>query len=83
MKSSISQSMSRGTLNADISSTVQTEISTLLQGKSYEELTDLQKQVQAKLTGSEPVDVDYWENLLKSLVIWKAKVCHHCAFTRQ
>lgn len=53
---------------------VEAEVSTLLSGKSYEQLGTLQKQVQAKLASKEPVDVDYWEGLLKTLIVWKAKV---------
>lgn len=53
---------------------VEAELSALLSGKSYEQLVLLQKQVQAKLVSGEPVDIDYWEGLLKSLVVWKAKV---------
>jgi cactin len=53
---------------------VETEISTLLSGKSYEQLIALQQQVQAKLQSGEPLDTDYWEGLLKSLLVWKAKV---------
>lgn len=52
---------------------VEAELSALLSGKSYEQLVLLQKQVQAKLVSGEPVDIDYWEGLLKSLVVWKAK----------
>jgi len=54
---------------------VETEISTLLSGKSYDQLVALQRQVQAKLGSGEPVDTDYWEGLLKSLLVWKSKVC--------
>ncbi|KAF8525382.1 mid region of cactin-domain-containing protein [Gautieria morchelliformis] len=52
---------------------VETEISILLSGKSYEQLVTLQRQVQAKLQSGEPLDTDYWEGLLKSLLVWKAK----------
>ncbi|KAF9055004.1 hypothetical protein BDZ89DRAFT_1055631 [Hymenopellis radicata] len=31
------------------------------------------RQVQAKLTSGEPIDNDYWETLLKKLLVWKAK----------
>jgi hypothetical protein len=61
--------------DADVSSAVQAEIASLLTGKNYEELAELQGHVHAKLTSGEAVDVDYWESLLKSLVVWKAKVC--------
>ncbi|KAI6117625.1 mid region of cactin-domain-containing protein [Pisolithus croceorrhizus] len=39
----------------------------------YEHLATLQKQIQAKLSSGEPVDTDYWEALLKKLIVWKAK----------
>lgn len=53
--------------------TVKGEITRLLQGKSYDQLVALQQQVQRKLTSGEPVDVEYWESLLKELIVWKAK----------
>ncbi|KAG1753792.1 mid region of cactin-domain-containing protein [Suillus paluster] len=52
---------------------VETEITALLSGKSYEHLATLQKQIQAKLASGEPIDTDYWEGLLKKLLVWKAK----------
>ncbi|PCH41228.1 hypothetical protein WOLCODRAFT_100075 [Wolfiporia cocos MD-104 SS10] len=52
---------------------VEADITALLQGKSYEHLVALQKSVQAKLTSGEPIDTDYWEGLLKKLLVWKAK----------
>ncbi|KAG8713958.1 hypothetical protein FRC09_018156 [Ceratobasidium sp. 395] len=58
--------------NANISA-VESDITALLSGKSYEQLTQLQRQIQTKLSSGEPVDVDYWEGLLKSLLVWKAK----------
>lgn len=54
---------------------VETDITALLSGKSYEHLVSLQRQIQKKLTSGEPVDTDYWEGLLKKLLVWKAKVC--------
>lgn len=53
---------------------VEADITTLLSGKTYEHLAALQKQIQAKLASGEPVDTDYWEGLLKKLLVWKAKV---------
>lgn len=53
---------------------VKAEISTLLRGKTHEQLTALQGQVMRKLKSNEPIDTDYWENLLKELIVWKAKV---------
>ncbi|THV05472.1 hypothetical protein K435DRAFT_745229 [Dendrothele bispora CBS 962.96] len=52
---------------------VEADIAKLLSGKSYNELAALQRQIQDKLTSGEPVDTDYWESLLKKLLVWKAK----------
>ncbi|KIO31016.1 hypothetical protein M407DRAFT_141171 [Tulasnella calospora MUT 4182] len=52
---------------------VEREITTLLQGRSYEQLNLLQRQVQGKLSSGEPIDTEYWENLLKNIIVWKAK----------
>lgn len=48
-------------------------INTMLESKSTEELQQLQDQVRAKLASGEPVDVEYWERVLKSIVVWRAK----------
>lgn len=50
------------------------DIATKLAGKSHEELTLLQGQIQRKLGAGGAIDVDYWEALLKTLIVWKAKV---------
>lgn len=55
------------------SATVKAEITKLLSGKTFAQLVALQGQVQRKLGSGEPVDVEYWEGLLKELVVWKAK----------
>ncbi|KAL4266420.1 Splicing factor Cactin [Pleurotus pulmonarius] len=60
-------------MNVEVSLAVEADIHALLNGKSYEELSSLQRQVQDKLTSGEPVDTDYWEGLLKTLLVWKAK----------
>jgi hypothetical protein len=57
---------------------VEDDVTNLLATKSYDHLVVLQKQVQAKLSSGEPVDVDYWESLLKKLLVWKAKVRVRC-----
>ncbi len=41
--------------------------------KTYEQLEALEKQIRAKLRSNEPIDVDYWEQLLRNLLIYKAK----------
>lgn len=65
-------------LGAKAAAAVEADITSLLAGKSYEHLVALQKQVQAKLGSGEPVDIDYWEGLLKKLLVWKAKANITC-----
>jgi len=48
-------------------------IDELLRTKTYDELLTLESQIQAKLRSDEPMDVDYWQQLLRSLKIYKAK----------
>lgn len=54
-------------------SSVAADINRLLSPKSYEELSTLETQIRRKLNSKEPIDTDYWEQLLKSLTIWKAR----------
>ncbi|OXV10567.1 hypothetical protein Egran_01675 [Elaphomyces granulatus] len=54
-------------------SSVASDINRLLSPKSYEELEVLETQVKSKLNSNEPIDTDYWEELLRSLTIWKAR----------
>ena len=54
-------------------SSVASDVDKLLGPKTYEQLQALEKQIRAKLRSNEPIDVDYWEQLLRSLLIWKAK----------
>ena len=61
-------------MGVEAAAAVEADITALLQGKSYEHLVALQKSVQAKLTSGEPIDTDYWEGLLKKLLVFKAKV---------
>jgi Conserved mid region of cactin len=63
-------------LGREAAAAVEADIAALLQGKSYDHLLVLQRQIQAKLTSGEPVDTDYWEGLLKKLLVWKSKVSH-------
>ncbi|KAH9848505.1 mid region of cactin-domain-containing protein [Lenzites betulinus] len=60
-------------MGAAAAAAVEADISALLQGKTYDHLVQLQKQIQAKLVSGEPIDTDYWENLLQKLLVWKAK----------
>ena len=54
-------------------SSVAADVDKLLGPKTYEQLEVLEKQIRTKLQSNEPIDVDYWEQLLRSLLIWKAK----------
>ena len=57
---------------------IKAEFANLLRGKTQDQLNALQISVQRKLTSGEPIDVEYWENLLKELIVWKAKVRALC-----
>lgn len=61
-------------LGRQAAAAVEEDITALLAGKSYDHLLTLQKQIQSKLASGEPLDTDYWEGLLKKLLVWKAKV---------
>ncbi|ROT39485.1 hypothetical protein SODALDRAFT_322880 [Sodiomyces alkalinus F11] len=54
-------------------STVAADIDKILSPKTYEQLEALERQVKAKLRSDEDIDTDYWEQLLRSLLGWKAK----------
>ncbi|OJJ03574.1 hypothetical protein ASPVEDRAFT_85018 [Aspergillus versicolor CBS 583.65] len=52
---------------------VAADINKLLGPKSYDQLQALEGQVRRKLDSNEPIDTDYWEELLRSLTVWKAR----------
>ncbi|OAA55263.1 Cactin, domain protein [Niveomyces insectorum RCEF 264] len=54
---------------------VAADIDGILRPKSLVQLEALEKQITAKLqrAADEPIDTDYWEQLLKRLRVWKAK----------
>lgn len=54
-------------------SSVAADINRLLGPKSYEQLETIEVQVKKKLDSNEPIDTDYWEELLRSLTLWKAR----------
>ncbi|KAG2217165.1 hypothetical protein INT45_003589 [Circinella minor] len=56
-----------------VSEGVQEDVDRVLSGKSYDQLCVLQNHIMNKLSSNEPVDVEYWENLLSELVVYKAK----------
>jgi hypothetical protein len=61
-------------MGAEAAAVVESDIAKLLAGKSYEHLVTLQRQIQTKLASREPMDVEYWEGLLKKLLVYKAQV---------
>ena len=61
-------------MGVEAAAAVEGDISALLSDKTYNDLVALQRRIQEKLTSGEPVDTDYWEGLLKKLLVWKAKV---------
>lgn len=54
-------------------SSVSGDIDKILSPKTYEQLEALEKQIKAKLNSNEDIDTDYWEQLLRSLLAWKAR----------
>lgn len=61
-------------IGIEATAAVEADIATLLSGKTYDDLASLQRKVQEKLASREPIDTDYWEGLLKKLLVYKAKV---------
>ena len=55
------------------SQAVKADIANLLRGKSLAELRQLQDSVQAKLQSGDPIDVEYWEGLMRELAVWMSK----------
>ncbi|KID98064.1 Cactin, domain protein, partial [Metarhizium majus ARSEF 297] len=49
------------------------DIDRILSPKSYDQLEALEKQIKAKLQTDENIDTDYWEQLLRHLLVWKSK----------
>jgi hypothetical protein len=54
-------------------SSVTADVDGLFSQKSLAELDKLEKQIRGKLDSDEDIDVDYWEHLLRTLLVWKAK----------
>ena len=49
------------------------DIDRLLGPKSLDQLKVLEKQIARKLQSNEPIDIEYWEELLRSISVYKAK----------
>ncbi|KAI9883446.1 MAG: hypothetical protein M1823_004780 [Watsoniomyces obsoletus] len=54
-------------------SSVASDVDRLLAPKTLPQLEALEGQIKTKLASNEPIDVDYWEQLLRSLQVWKAR----------
>jgi hypothetical protein len=54
-------------------SSVASDVDRILSPKTLEQLEALEKQIKAKLQSDEPIDTDYWGELLKRLLVYKAK----------
>lgn len=52
---------------------VSDDIDKILAPKTHDQLEALEKQIRAKLRTNEDIDTDYWEQLLRSLQVWKSK----------
>lgn len=80
-KDRLDRILSSERIGFEAAAAVESDISALLAGKTYDDLSALQRRIQEKLTSGEPVDTDYWEGLLKKLLVWKSKV-HTSTYTR-
>lgn len=54
-------------------SNVSGDIDRILGPKTFEQLETLETQIKGKLQSTEDIDTDYWEQLLRSIAVWKAK----------
>ena len=52
---------------------VTADVDQLLGPKSLEQLNNLEVQISNKLQSDEPIDVEYWEQLLQNIRVYKAK----------
>ncbi|KAF8392522.1 hypothetical protein HHK36_022865 [Tetracentron sinense] len=56
-------------------SSIEGDVKSLLQGKTYKELEVLQSNIVSQMRSGEAKVVEYWEAILKRLQIYKAKAC--------
>ncbi|KAJ3104884.1 hypothetical protein HDU97_008742 [Phlyctochytrium planicorne] len=57
-----------------VAASMEADITAMLSGKTYEQLKSTQIQVEKRLSGEDgPVDSEFWEAVLKALIVWKAK----------
>lgn len=61
---------------------VKEEIDNLLNGKSYDELLELEEGIKMTMETEKDIDYDYWESMLKRLVIYKAQALINDVYNR-
>ena len=54
-------------------SSVSADVDRLLSPKTLTELENLEKQISSKLQSNEPIDVEYWEQLLGNVAVYKSR----------
>lgn len=54
-------------------SSIDGDIQKVLRGKTGQQLEDMEKSIESKITSGDSVDVEYWETLLSKLKVQKAK----------
>lgn len=54
-------------------SSVSADVDRLLSPKTLAELENLEKQISRKLQSNEPIDVEYWEQLLRNVAVYKSR----------
>ena len=52
---------------------VSADVERLLSPKTLVELENLEKQISSKLQSNEPIDVEYWEQLLRNVAVYKSR----------
>lgn len=65
--------MKPSNVSGRIVTSVSADVDRLLGPKSLEQLSLLEKQITEKLQSNEPIDVEYWEQLLRNIEVYKAK----------
>lgn len=54
-------------------SSVSADIDRLLSPKTLTELENLEEQISGKLQSNEPIDVEYWEQLIRNVAVYKSR----------
>lgn len=58
---------------ARVDASITSEIDSMFAGKSPDELDILDSSIRAKLNSGEPLDVEYWEAVLRRIMTWKSR----------